>query len=146
MRALLSIPALSFVSLVSIVAALGCATHHQGSAAQPQSPAPAIVRAPKPDVDSSMQRATRLEDHARPSAAPPGPVSLTGQLTYTERFDPSGWSGTSVPKAVGGGPVESIDDPYSDPGAPTSGTSEAHTSESAQASPPVKALEAGPGK
>lgn len=117
MRALLSI---STLSIVSLVAALGCATTQQESA--PQTPAAVIAPAPELVVASPMHRASRLEDHVRPAAPPAGPVSLTGQLTYGERYDSSGWSGTSIPKAMGGGPVESVDDPYNGDGsAPANG-------------------------
>ncbi|GAC1548463.1 MAG: hypothetical protein NVS3B10_12040 [Polyangiales bacterium] len=119
MRALLSISTLSIASFVAF-ASIGCATTQQESA--PQTPAPAVAQAPAPvTIASPMHRASRLEDHQRPAAPPSGPVTLTGQLTYGERYDPSGWSGTSIPKAVGGGPVESVEDPYAD-GSSASGT------------------------
>ena len=57
-----------------------------------------------------------------------GPVSLTGNLPYAERFDPSGWSGRSTPpEGIGGGPPSATttdttdtDNPYEDADEPSS--------------------------
>jgi hypothetical protein len=68
--------------------------------------------------DSPLHHAMRPNPPPDPHAKH-GPISLTGEMPYGERFDPSGWSGTSTPpEGMGGGPASTGDDdnPYVTPG------------------------------
>ena len=94
---------LTLVACVAFASAVGCTRGETRTASSPQAPA-------APQMQPSMQtpelnRATRPEDHSAAKAqALQAPVSITGLVPYADRFDPSGWSGTSMPKATGGGP------------------------------------------
>jgi hypothetical protein len=70
--------------------------------------------------DSPLHHAMRPNPPPDPHAKH-GPISLTGEKPYGERFDPSGWSGSSTPpEGMGGGPASTPttggdDNPYETP-------------------------------
>ena len=99
---------LSLAACVAIASGFGCANGETTHAASyPQAPAAPQMQ---PSVATSeLNHATRREDHAKPQPQL-GPVSITGVMPYVERFDPSGWSGSSTPKAIGGGPAPEATD------------------------------------
>jgi hypothetical protein len=101
----------TLAACVALASAVGCARGENTAAPYPKAPAPPQMQ---PSMETSeLNRASRAEDHLRTKPQPPqGPVSLTGLVPYGERFDPSGWSGSSTPKGIGGGPpAEATDIP-----------------------------------
>ena len=101
---------LSIAACIALASGIGCARGESHVASYPQAPAAPQMQPSVPETMSELHRASRPEDHfvkAKPSQAP---VSITGQLPYAERFDPSGWSGSSLPKATGGGPAPEATD------------------------------------
>src|SRR5205814_1335598 len=112
------------LALVVGAAAFGCGSTYEP--AQPHTASyvkTADAKATKKSAVSPLNHAMHPNAPADPHASH-GPVSLTGQMPYAERFDPSGWSGTSTPpEGMGGGPAaasESAENPYED-GAATNG-------------------------
>lgn len=106
--------------------------------------APEVAAAPAPAFETSFESNSESKsDSSKPSAKTAdgaardldtgdrwhqhGPISLTGSLPYLERFDPSGWSGSSTPKGMGGGPAALSDNPYEEGGAPASAPTSAPT-------------------
>ena len=103
-----AVPIHAFFALLSfpLVAALGCANesnehaNYANNAPMPAATQPSKVAEKRPSNETaSGLRMGHLDDEHNH-----GPVSLTGENSYLERFDPSGWSGTSMPKGIGGGP------------------------------------------
>lgn len=117
--------ATSFATSVGAIAilglfAFGCAREgeqHATYASSSPQPTPASTTAAPTRTKNETATGLRMghldDEHNH------GPVSLTGENGYLERFDPSGWSGSSTPKAIGGGPpAEGLTDmpenPYED--------------------------------
>ena len=108
--------------LVTGAAAFGCGSTYEP--AQPHTASyvkTADAKSAKKTQVSPLNHAMHPNAPADPHAAH-GPISLTGEVPYAERFDPSGWSGTSTPpEGVGGGPSsnENAENPYDETATPT---------------------------
>lgn len=119
--------------------AFGCASSARPPAAQAQFPASPVAAEPKTATTSAglhrpaLQPVAALQHGGEELWIEDRAVSLTGDdKPYAQRFDPSGWSGSSTPpNAIGGGPRALDDDnPYEDEGA-TDDTSSGQTGENA---------------
>jgi hypothetical protein len=107
------------LALVAGAAASGCGSTYEP--AQPHTASYVKTAAAKKAPVSPLNHAMRPNAPKDPHASH-GPISLTGEMPYAERFDPSGWSGSSTPpEGMGGGPpaAESPENPYEE--APASG-------------------------
>lgn len=131
---------LSAIAVACASSAFGCASESDArrprSATHETATTTSVVQK-KPEI-SPINRAKRAE--APMDLHHHGPISLTGDVPYAERYDASGWSGTSTPpEGIGGGPLstESAENPYDENPQPNATPTPSPATDSLSPTPPT---------